>query len=244
MTEPLHFGQEFWIVNRKWAESWTRFFPTYFERILSAYRERVTQYYSEEAREYPNAYPAMGPVQVLAVASLVRIWIFVRHADKDSITLVERWEDPVLARRSLLNAPNHEETVRRVLEIGDEYTLFDQERLVDMIDSQPAEVRDIFLSRIWREHAHNLADSDHTTAILFKYEEAIRGRPMDRAVLREAASRLDALEASDKRQRRGYALQRLMLDTLRAHGCEAEIGRGGKGEQVGLFVHQPFSQHP
>jgi hypothetical protein len=87
MTEPLHFGQEFWIINRNWAESWARFFPSYFERILSAYRERVTQYYSEEAQEYPDAYQAMGPVQVLAVASLVRIWIFVRPAENTPL----RW---------------------------------------------------------------------------------------------------------------------------------------------------------
>jgi hypothetical protein len=240
MTDPLHFEQEFWIINRNWAESWVRFFPSYFEEFLTAYRERVTHYYSEDVRDYPDAYPAAGPVHVLAVASLVRIWVFVRPADKDSVTIMERWEDPALARRSLLNAPNHEETVRRVLDIGEEYTLFDAERLVDMIDPRPIQGSDIFQSRFWQEHARNLADSDHTTAILYRYTQGVRGRLTDRAALREAASRLDALAASDKHQQRGYELQRLMLDILRAHGCEAEIGRGGKGEQVDLFVHRPF----
>lgn len=240
MTDPLHFEQEFWIINRNWADSWVRFFPSYFEKILTAYRERVTQYYSEEARYYPDAYPAAGPVHVLAIASLVRIWIFVRPADKDSITIVERWEDPTLARRSLLNAPNHEETVRRQLKISEEYVLFDQERLVDMIDPRPVQGHDIFQSRFWQEHARNLADSDHATANFYRYTQSVRGRLTDRAALREAASRLDALATSDKRQRRGYELQRLMLDVLRAHGCEAEIGRSGKGEQVDLFVHRPF----
>jgi hypothetical protein len=149
-------------TSRAWAESWARFFSNYFERILSAYRERVAQYYSEEVRDYPDAYPAAGPVHVLAIASIVGIWIFVRPADQDSVTIVERWEDPVLARRSLLNAPNYEETVRRALEIGEEYVLFDEEPLVNMIDPHPVQGRDIFQSRSWREHACHLADSGHT----------------------------------------------------------------------------------
>jgi hypothetical protein len=226
MSDSLRFGQEWWLVSKEWADGWAAHFGEYFQQVLKAYRQRVSQYYRQDASNSPESYPLFGPVDVLAVASLVRTWIFARPTLTDSIAVDQRWEDPALANRSLLDAPNHEAVVRSVAGIDPGYVLISTHRLDNLVSPQSG--GDVFAGRFKQEEGRNLADTDHRHAQLVESVQALAShltsRHIDREALRAIQGELAELEQSTQYHRRGYRLQQLMLDTFRAHGCEAELG--------------------
>jgi hypothetical protein len=240
MTEQIRFGEGSpWTRSVSWAAKWLAGYPDYCLAVIEGYRGRVRQYYQRQAQTMPEFFPLAGPVHVIAVVSLARIWEFVRPADQDQIEIIEHWESPVLADRSIVESPYHEAAAREVAGIDPSFQLLysrptHEWNMGDLnTPFHPPSGRETLWGR-------ELADAASHDMTIHEAVEELRGRSLDRARLSELRERLEQLEQNQNVQERGYLFQDLMGEILEAHGIKAETGRGHRGEQVDHFIYRPF----
>jgi hypothetical protein len=69
----------------EWMDTWPTAFESHFRKLLSAYRTYVEQHYADERDRFPAAFMLVDAVEVVAVAAVTAIWVFVRQADVDTI---------------------------------------------------------------------------------------------------------------------------------------------------------------
>lgn len=228
-------------VTREWASLWPEEFRAYFWEEVAAYRERVERYYQDAADGGPEYFPWLDPTDALAIGSLSRIWLFSRSGDgEDRLKVIEAWDDPVLADRELLDAPNHEERVRSHLGIDDDYKLVWSDLTWDAAALKPATPGRMYASRIPGEWGRRVADGDHGHWAIAEAFKPLESRPMDRKQLSRLADQLDALDGSDNCSVRGLDFERFLADTFEAHGATVIRGKPQAGEQVDLIVSKPF----
>jgi hypothetical protein len=231
-AEPL-------VPSRHYAKAWAQTVPEFWMRYLTAYRARVQDVYHELAAQDDIAFPLVGPVEILAVASLAREWIFMRPATADHVTLLERWEDPLLARTDMQTRVDHERRVRHLLGVGDDFDL-----IHSCAFSQRLDVSDIpRLNGTELLGGMDAADSDAARALdmprLRNLERRLRGRHIDDRALAESRAEFFEIRELVPRQR-GLRFEALVTSLLAAHGCTVERGVARSGEQVDIFVHSPF----
>jgi hypothetical protein len=237
VSNPIRFGQSPLVPSQRWASSWSAGFPDHFHRVIELYRQRVRQYWDSEARIAPDAFLLLGPVEIVAVASLARTWIFGRPAKEDSIRVIEEWEHPLLADRELQRAPSDQAAAKAqsVALDGPGWQLINDELVAGYrIASDQASFM------LPREEAHSLAD-DHAHAVrLAEAFNQLWGRAIDRSALAAAHDELLRLEQEQDAAARGRAFEQVFLHILVAHGCQVERGNVGDAEQIDLFIFKPI----
>jgi hypothetical protein len=181
MTEQIRFGEGSpWTRSVSWAAKWLAGYPDYCLAVIEGYRGRVRQYYQRQAQTMPEFFPLAGPVHVIAVVSLARIWEFVRPADQDQIEIIEHWESPVLADRSIVESPYHEAAAREVAGIDPSFQLLysrptHEWNMGDLnTPFHPPSGRETLWGR-------ELADAASHDMTIHEAVEELRGRSLDRS---------------------------------------------------------------
>jgi len=216
---------------------------------MEDYREHVRGYYADDFEDDPDAFPFMRPTRICIVASLARVWVFAaaNEEGEDEQIIETRWEDERLATLEILHSPKHEQEVRAVGVVGDEYKLIDASPLTAYIgpdnphsDNPENPFRFIVRSPGVGMPGWDLAELHASNLQLKNAIDALQNRQIDKRALRQLRQELAELDRLTKRQHRGHKFQDFMLRLLAAHGCKAEIGKHRPGEQLDVFVHRPF----
>lgn len=238
-------SEEGWLPSRQSAAAWVEGATAYWPLVLSDYRERVGKYYGDQARDSPDAFPLMGPTRIVVVVSLLRAWVFAGSAEADEVEAREMWEDPVLADRDTLHAPNLEDQVRAVAGLSRDLELIHTEN----VQQSAAFNGGNFPTSMWHNRrtpalgmfGWDLADQHEWNRGLGEDLAEFRGYGMNRARLRELVDELATLDAMDDTPNaRGLQLEPFIRELLAAHGFEVEKGKHREGEQVDLIVHRPI----
>jgi hypothetical protein len=180
---PLQLGGSPLLPTRRFADEWPAYCRERLQRLLAAYRARVTAVYQELAGERPDSFDLLEPTEILVVVTLVREWVFTRPAATDTITLVERWEDPHFATWDMVTRADHEQRARRLAAVPDDYELLDAPELswqaMRPIPNANAANPEFAGRALADQHArHALA-----APALEKWQAAMIGRSIDEAAL-------------------------------------------------------------
>jgi hypothetical protein len=230
---------EHWVPTRRYADGWARAVSEIWLQYLASYRERVHDVYGELAIQHGTAFTLTEPVEVLAIASLAREWIFVRPAAQDSVTVVEKWQDPLLARSDMHTRVDHEQRVRKLLDISGDYRLVHSSPFINRfdVDTPPS------VDGTEKVAGIEAADYDAASALdlprLRQLERYLEGRQIDERALAKLRNEFGEIHGLTPPQR-GRSFEAFFADLLSAHGCSVERGKTRRGEQVDLFVHAPF----
>ncbi len=81
MPRPVNLGNLPRDLPR-WMDTWPSAFETRLRSLLSAYRSYVDQHYVDQRDRFPGVFMFVNPVEVVAVAAVTAIWVFVRPADQ------------------------------------------------------------------------------------------------------------------------------------------------------------------
>ncbi|MFI1585037.1 restriction endonuclease [Embleya sp. NPDC020630] len=228
------------VPSRAYAEGWASYTRQQWSIHLTAYRQRVEDLYEELVDAHAASFVLLGPVEILVVVSLVREWVFVRPAPQDVVTLLERWEDPQLARWDMATRADHERRVRDIAAVDDGFTLLETYELGQRFDIDRAPDIGTSNAHHWgRETADRHAQSAMTMSGLKDAIAALTGRGIDRKALASLRGRLAEIREL-KDGVRGTRFEAWFGDLLTAHGCEVERGKKRDGEQIDFFVHKPF----
>jgi hypothetical protein len=85
-----------------------------------------------------------------------------------------------------------------------------------------------------------LADNHVNRRKLADAFNAMVHRRFDRSALRQLRLELAELDGHPNPRARGLKFQSFVQGLLAAHGCDVEIGKHIRGEQVDVMVHRPF----
>jgi hypothetical protein len=228
-----------WTPTRAFADGWSQTRQAWWRLFLDAYRIRVNDSYRLLYEPRPACFPLVGPTEVVAVASLAREWAFARGASADTVRVIERWEDPILAQSDVWDRPDHEDLARAELGLGDEYILIYSYPFRDSAYTDSAPVVDGRATIAGREQADSDAHDAYAAPELERLVGELSGRPLPEesvlADLREMYSRIEHLAP----RKRGLEFDMLVKGALEAYGFTVERGHTNKNEQVDLFVSKP-----
>lgn len=224
----------FTVPDRSWAEQWPSGFREAMPVYLEAFRGYVRNYYAAEYARDPSAFLLARPVEVVAVASLARIWVFMRKAGADTVTVIEAWNDKRIADYDFIEARPNE---RIVADVADSF-LDDPAgwELHDEITFSPATSSVPNFIWLWPDRARAEADLNaQSQRLMQNFDEG----PIDGQALSKVQREFARLEASGERTARGIAFDGLVRDLLSAHGCDVEKGKHRPGEQVDVLMVEP-----
>jgi Restriction endonuclease len=234
MARPMSFGDMFTPPSRSWAEQWPSGFREAVPVYLDAYRAYVRDYYAAEYASNPRAFLRARPIEVAAVASLPRIWVFMRAAVADTVTVIEAWDDQRVADYDFLEARPNERIVRDVADFFlDDPAAWELLQEVSFSPVTPLVPNFIWL---WPDRARAEAEIDAQGQRL---QQSFYEGPIDVRALSLVQRDFARLEASDDPRGRGIAFDGLVRDLLSAHGCEVVKGKKRPGEQVDVLMVEP-----
>ncbi|MCX5205833.1 restriction endonuclease [Streptomyces sp. NBC_00237] len=208
---------------------------------MTAYRERVHDLYESAADDRCGHFVLWKPVEPLIVVSLTGEWVFARPSASDATTLVERWEDPLLARYSAITRADSAAHVQQVLCMDHGYVMVQRHELNQVhfeLDVAPSShLGHAAWAGAQLADAH--AQSSAQQVAIERAVAALTGYSLDHEQL--ALLRRELGEISLQRGGvRGRAFEEWMFRLLLAHGCRAERGIPHGGEQLDFLVLEPF----
>jgi len=193
----------------------------------------VNEYWIDEFSQVPDTFELARPIEMVAVATLSWIWVFIRPSADDSVQVAPNWEHEVLADFDFMRAPKgyrRKMASQHALEELD-WRLFDEQEVAGSLGALSGP--QFYLPE---ERGQQLADRAGSAARL---QLALEGEFIDEEALKTVRARLDQLEHTTNAPRRGKDFEVIMQELLSVHGCVVERGLRGEAEQVDLFMIDP-----